>query len=411
MKTRSNKRYGSRSISSTARLLGSIALSRSRSVSRGRKSSRSSRKVATLPSLGRSRSRTRTKTKQRSDSDLTAQHANMAVQTVHIKLHKPQRFEKDVGKWSLYHTYSGCAQTSQTGNQLALEGPAVNSWAQLTTSTAANGVAITSSLGWANNPFVMNPYLAPTGGASLVQSQSNPIPDYVHLAGMQYSLSISSLTNLAQTVEVYWFLCKKNTVYSPVGNWNQALVDKSVGFASQINPSAVAGTGLVYGTPFVSTNGSGAGQTKITSNCSYGISPLSEKEFNMFWKKIGYQRFDLSSGDTKKLQVKIAYHKTISRAYLSTLPSTTVAVAGHTIIPMIVARAAPVYDTVSTTMTYGLAEIGYVAQQKMNFCVPKGNVGRLEYNRYSGQLIADSNVANTKFFNDVDALVSEITTF
>ena len=349
--------------------------------------------------------KTKTKSKSREIMDADGNHNNMSSRIIKINLGKKKKFEKFEGKWTFFTNYSSTFYNNQSANQIVHEGQGICTLGQLLGVVTANGAPVSNNLSWINNPFDMNPYQKTTGG-TIISAGLTPAPDFVHLATVDYVMTITNLTSLATTVDVMFCLNKKTSQYGPLLDWQQANLAKGLGQARSALPTALSGVGSVYGYPYVDPAGSGYSQAKASCNTTYGLSPLSEATFRKFWKSLKRVQYDLSGGETKRIVVRIGYHKTFNKQWLSQQNS-PIGLSGYTIIPLIIAKPGPIYDSVTQSMTYGLGEIGCTYSAKYNFCAPKASVSRLEYNRAGYQIIQDSTLADMKQINDVDAAMPE----
>lgn len=354
--------------------------------------------------------------KKKESAEADAQHNDLSNSHLSISIRKPKRFEKSNGTWTYYHQYTGLFGTSTSGLQMVADGVCLCSIEQLLGAKVANGVAQTSNQTWANNPFDMNPFQTNTGG-NVFGSVLSPVPDYVHISTVDWEVNLTNFSTVAVEIDFNILICKKTCDNSPTQAWGLALQNKALGQAIESPPTALAGTAIVYGYPYVANNAVNYAQSKVSNaNATYGLSPYSEKEFNQVWKKLGRRVYTLPGGATKKVIMKIGYHKTISKGYLTSIQTSTALpsfIAGLSVVPLIIARAAPVLDTALSCVTHGIVDLGMTSNQKVNFMAPAAKATRLEVNRVAPNFVSESTVSagvytNLKIINDIDTLAQQI---
>lgn len=345
--------------------------------------------------------------KVKTDEHSDAQHNDMDVMSVVLHRGHKTKDEKFEGTWTYYHQFSGNFKQEFSGYQCNFDGESICSRSQLVGAPLGIGV-MGKNNEWCQNPFDLNPYQFTTGGVTFPAVTVAPAPDFVHLAGGHMELNVLSMETCDMEVDIEWFICKKNTDNSPIQSWSYALQNKALGQGVATDATTATG-GLGRGFANVSTGGKDYGAATVTDpiNGTYGIYPSAEKEFRTFWKSMKKVKFILQPGSTKRINVKIDYHKTFGRAALQSMPEKYI--AGYTIMPIYIVRAAPVYDPTYKVVTPGPVRIGYASQTKYRFMAPSAKTSRLEVNRSDQQFVYDGTLANLKVISDLDTIITVAT--
>nr|UOF80020.1 putative capsid protein [Cressdnaviricota sp.] len=178
------------------------------------------------------------------------------------------------------------------------------------------------------NPFELNPNQKNTGSVLFTTPLLDPSTavlsnDAVFVKGWKSSISITSFSNVACHVDVYWLVARKNSDLAPDAAWSFMNVAYAAGQSVYTQPTTTAGqpTGgyLDYG--------------------AYGSKPSDNPEFKKYWTIMEKRVFILPSGNTMRFETKRRVNKVVRRANLQGLGNM---IGGLTMIPMVIVRPAPV---------------------------------------------------------------------
>jgi len=252
-----------------------------------------------------------------------------------------------------YHQY--CTQTMNwdAGRQGVQDMFCVYNMDQLMENTIGTANPL---IQWPTAAINLAPDQTISGGGII--SADVPLTRYIHLKSVKMSTEIVNLSSTIVVGQILWVMPKKLTVNYPSEEWQyQLLQEKNGQGAAQqqslpgTNPSA--GQALYY---FV------------------GKTPLTLGGFNKTYRVIHKDSFKLESGGNLKLYSKVYLNKTVSESYLrglkedytgGALGTYPKVIPGVTLIPLMIARSVPVFDTTEGVdrMTYGTGKIGWCCSQ------------------------------------------------
>lgn len=343
-------------------------------------------RIARAVAAKSSKARTMTKVKEECERESldTTQHNDLSHKFFKVVLRKPQKLYKPLGDFQYLDNFQKCL-TNGEGYQ------GITTMKALFASTSfvnANGNRAEELL-LAQTPFDLNPFETTTGGG-VIGSVVKPAPDYIHCKSVHGMFMVKNGSNIAMSIQLVWYQCKKNTNLSPYDMWVYAVQQKQLG---QSAAGAVTQTSGATNT---------AGYTGVTQ---YGQSPHAEKTFNLYWKRLKHFDFDLQGGGTRKFNYSLFVNKTFSKAQQQQHVNVgNTYVQGQTIVPMIIMRPTPV--TISDTAgpkeaTIAATEIIMVESHQYRWTAMAS--GRLEYDRiFPGIIQGGVHNVGERTVNDVD---------
>lgn len=319
----------------------------------------------------------------------SGQHNDMDKEFGKIVLHKPRKFFKEFGLFKLVFSRQFFFTNNVDGRQSYGDGYSIASAYQCAGAT----IAAPTELGLIqnrNNYFDYNPAQALTGGqAAGLSAVLAPNPDKIVLKTIEYEMSVYNAETLSTEVEVFFLLCKRDTLNGPSLTWEKAMTNERLGQAAWTQPS---------------TGSTGNFTEGYGSPDAYGMTPFKFKEFNMFWKKLKSYKFMLPGGDTHRIKTQIQFNKVIDKAYaLTALSSGNNYLKGYSIVPLFLARGAIVKhdDGATSSFTYGRPRVAVVSTVTHN--LSSVGQGRVSYQRVGAQ-IHSGNPLSDYIIDDVDAI-------
>lgn len=312
--------------------------------------------------VGSGGSNTRYVQKRKCDYLENTQHNDISHTSFQMSLAKPKKFFKSLGDFQYLESYQ-----SRLTNLEGFQGSQ-----NLRTFFTASAFITTNATRNINNnfpqlPFDLNPFQTNTGGV-VIPSIVAPAPDYIHCKTIDSMLLIQNTSNVPQSVELNWFMCRKTSSLDPIAAWQFSMDQKRLGQAAA---GVVTSTGLPNNF---------AGYTNVSQ---YGQSPFSEKTFNKLWGTLKRISFDLQPGGQRKFLYKIHVNRTYSRAEQQQyVTQGTPYVSGQTIVPVVITRPgmATIQDTASPTeATIAQASVATIITNHYTWSSVGG--ARLEYDR------------------------------
>lgn len=349
--------------------------------------------MSTQKGKGRNvRGKRKRRRKRRSPEYLeSTQHNDLSHGSFAITLKRPSKFFKSLGDFQYLITYMN-RMTNLEGRQGIFSLRAFNTANSfINTTTTRNDQELFPEI-----PFSLNPYLSTTGGG-VIGAVVTPAPDYVHLKTIDCMLMVQNTSNVAQSIDLNFFMCRKTTNLDPYAAWNYAMLQKRLG---QSAPIPSTSTGVLTASP------------GYADSAQYGFSPFSEKTFNKLWKCQNRFVFDLQPGGTRKFLYKIHVNRTFSKAEQNSYSvQGTTYVANQTIVPMIITR--PSLATIAdanqpTEVTVAQASIAVMMSN--HYTWSSLAAPRLEYDRvYQGIVLGVPGSHTDKketIVGDLDTLVN-----
>lgn len=302
-----------------------------------------------------------------------------------------RRTFKTLGSFKLEHSSSGIVSGSQ-GTQAHNFIDEKMNVAQLSGTTSTSFA--NQSNRWITDPFALNPYSAPITNSIYPSGGSAPAADdKLYIKSVSTEVRIVSLTNIAQRVKVFHYLCIKTP-------------DSSIGgmFLDAVNSGAYLQTTSASGPNSNATNLCVAG---AASMFDIGQVPHQYYTFRKFFKLIESDQFMLQPGDQISKHVKFMVNKMVTREQVT---STLQYVPGISVCTLVIIDAGLVgleatLDAGTTRCAPGASKVGYVVNDIYNFAalpVNRYNIHRLEigYNQNDGTDVR-------KIVNAEDAGVSQ----
>jgi len=190
--------------------------------------------------------------------------------------------------------------------------------------------------------FMMNPNKNITGATDSAGNQIYPqaaaaaqylnIQDWMNWEGFTDILDITNATNIAQYIDFYWCMAKKDLTTTPRANWQY---DQNFGVGLATQPAT--GTGWTGGAPYREM-----AHTK----------PYESYQFNRNWKIIKSMGCELAPNGNCEIRGTFKIHKTISRAKMADLDSRGILYPKGCIALMSVVRSQVVEKRLEGTGAY-----------------------------------------------------------
>lgn len=361
-------------------------------------------RVPTAQDLLSPTSRTRTETEEDEDTMVTSsQHNDMDAERHTIFLNPPKRLYKSLGKWKYNWTVIGdTSLVAKVGYQYAVDMLAYMPTQWYTGSADVNRYR---AYGIEHNIFDLNPYQTNTGG-NVVGSIVAPVPDYVHIHDVESTYVITNFSNMSAWVEVKWYqaLTDTTTDHSPTQWWVLCNSSKALGQSAEVPASLTTTTTATAGVLIVATQATSLGNFGCYTH--YGMNPSAEKEFRRMYKVVKKTHFVMQGGDTRKISLKVAVNKTVSKAFYKDQQSSQSSLGFNrgTIFATIIVRPSLVHvtDTSTSEPTFGNPLIGWVISNKVNLSSLGGS--RLEYNRGFMDNVVGNSHTSSQLILDTDLI-------
>lgn len=278
-----------------------------------------------------------------------------------------RRTFKTLGSFKLEHSSSGIVSGSQ-GTQAHNFIDEKMNVAQLSGTTST--VFANQSNRWITDPFALNPYSAPIANSIYPSGGSAPAADdKLYIKSVSTEVRIVSLTNIAQRVKVFHYLCIKTP-------------DSSIGgmFLDAVNSGAYLQTTSASGPNSNASTLCVAGAASISD---IGQVPHQYYTFRKFFKLIESDQFMLQPGDQISKHVKFMVNKMVTREQVT---STLLYVPGISVCTLVITDAGLVgleatLDAGTSRCAPGASKVGYVVNDIYNFAalpVNRYNIHRLE---------------------------------
>ena len=250
---------------------------------------------------------------------------------------------------------------------------------------------------WNTSVFRLLPSRANTGGGVIpVGTNSVTFTSEVIFCSKQYSqLSVTNLQNTAVHCEIYWCLAKNDTNNGPATTWAADTENYGLGQPTWIQPTKELDV-PVGGKP---------------NPYMHGDDPTSNGHFKRMWKVVSKKEFVLQSGNTLRFEYSRPVNKMIRRADINNTPSFFL--KGLTLVPMIIAKGAPVDMYVNadwpaplipiSQINHSTTKIGIIQRDTMIYHPQPEKT--MPYNRtFSSNINAPAGLITQRFINDDDQL-------
>lgn len=244
---------------------------------------------------------------------------------------------------------------------------------------------------WPCNLFELNPYATNTG-SNLLSSVVSPSSDQAYLHNIKGEINITNMTNVSTEVNLYLIKWKHSQTNSPFTTlWNSVLTGNAYGQATATGATAVAAPVMTQGNPNFTT---------------YGQNPWNHPAIRKSVRILRKRTKMLNGGSTEKFRFNIAYNRMFSKQELATQYSTADKMAGYTMTWVVIAKSAPVFETVSNTSTPGPVDLGVAMNYNVSVSYPFEK--RLYAYRTDSGFVASATSANQLIINDDDVQASVV---
>lgn len=258
-----------------------------------------------------------------------------------------------------------------------------------------------SGTGYATDLFEMTPRYS-TIATSTYNTGIDPSItfDRFFLGKVESTLIISSLSQVAMLVDVYWCTPVKDNYRDPLQAWQESIVLSGVG------QSAVA----TYATAPATVN---VPAGSLPAYDQIGVKPSDLAEFKKQWTIRKVDHFNLDPGTIREIKTTIHYNKNIDleKQGLANQDGTNF-ITGQTVIPVIVARSAPVLMQYGASapyveeMVYAETKVGVMHRQVLKMAaVPKDQKQKI-FREHIGTLQASAPTNEIKL-EDLDVTVGK----
>jgi len=329
----------------------------------------------------KSGSKTRTKTKPKRKSGSVSAIPGMGSTNFNVVLKKSiPKHERGVWKYSQTNTLSA---SLGAGLQAFDEVTALGTISQLNIST---GVGYNANEGQVALKL-LNPNYLNTGSAYL-PGASVPTTDEWVIASMKSVCEFTSWCDVAQEVNLYYFVCKTGTQDSPKAVWER-------GYQQQ-------GSGIGVMTQLVSPLFQGtAGYGKVNEPFA---TPWDVKRYlSQVWKVVKHTKIMLESGATHTITVNFKTNKKIKQSTLDQAGlDGEVAIPGLTVWMVATVRGQVVKDnTAGTKPTYSSTSMGYICRNSY-VCHPVNATANRETDIHSYNVPTGTAFANQLIIDNQD---------
>ena len=295
---------------------------------------------------------------------------DMSLVRFTMKGRKPQKHTFD-GRIKFKDTYSHVIE-GPLGLQSVMALRYFHHRNQLVVDTPDNSIKNDRSKS-STNVFALDPNRATTGSGtpgnpgSEIPVQINPASEAIYCSHHTSRISLTSLENIPQHVEMFWCVAKIDSNLEPTQAWADDQFTLAMGQSPIIQATTAAGApDPASGYPSINT---------------YGERPSSKLKFSKMWKIVCHREFVLPVGMTVRFEFSRPVHKLIRRGAITPENHQK----GLTFVPFIVIKPAPVLAKITSelnstqVMNYGPTRIGYMQEDTGYYHVQKQR--SLPYNR------------------------------
>lgn len=210
------------------------------------------------------------------------------------------------------------------------------------------------------------------------------------------SLSLMSMSDLAQDIRGYLMTPVHDTDYTPVDWWDQVMTTRAMGTNDPVNATVITAVNA----------GQGA-----ANYYDVGEFPFRLPEFRRGWRVLKKFNVVLQPGDQHTVTYKLKYNRQIRQGELADRQS--LFLANLTVVPMFIGKAGLVaitHEGTAPEVAYGPTKFGVVHNYQMKL----GNLPGSRYNYdivYNGTVVGDPLQGNGdvgKIINDVDVIQQHV---
>lgn len=280
------------------------------------------------------------------------QHNDFSVKTKHISIGGKKNYGFAKGKF-FYTENWDFMNFGTEGKQGLFTGKTVMSRNQLIGSGVTNNRISQNT--WAIKPWELDLYSTATLTPLYTGPAPSPLANYEYgVEKVRITAGCVSMTNFPQEVELFYFLCKKDTDNNPQTVWGNVL--------------AARGSMMATAAQATLTTGATATGGALELGMYDQPPPTHYKEFRNIWKTVFHEKFVLQPGDTRKFVVDVHVNKKIFCENL-TSERTRTFLAGYSIVPYGIMRGSLVgiKDSSSVEVTFGKCEVGFYQQNDYTF--------------------------------------------
>ena len=287
--------------------------------------------------------RTRTKTKNKRSRSRVSSSAgiNNSNFTVVLKKKAP-KYGK--GRWDYTQT-NVLAGNASSGMQAFEEVTALGTISQLNVSTGVGYSALQAQVALRQ----LNPNFWNTG-SNYLPGGTNPTTDQYVLKSMKSVCEFTSWCDVAQEVDLYWFVNKQGTQDSVRTVWERGYQQQGSGIGSMTTLTSPLYQGV-------------AGYGKVNEPFA---NPNDVKRYlGQVWKVIKHTKVMLQSGATHTVTLNIIANKVIKQSTVDQAElDGEIALPGVTVYLIAIVRGQIVKDTLvaSTRPTFSETSVGYVCR-------------------------------------------------
>lgn len=344
-------------------------------------------RVAGRVASKKTNSKTKTQTKRRTVEKQSDTPGAILVKTSSIKMTHAK------GKYCPNVFMQDWQQVYQTTNGIQLVALASYVMPRIGNGNVSNNRTL--GTGYATDLFEMSPRSL-NATTSVFSNSTTPTVafDKFFLGTVDSVLTISSLSKVSMVVDVYWCAPVKNHYRDPVSAWNQAI---NVAGDSQTIATAASA-------PATTTVNPG-----YLANCSQiGVKPTDFKNFKDMYNIKKKDHFILEGGQIKEIKTKIHYNKTITNQHqVVALSDGTLFLTGQTLVPVIVARSAPVLMQFGTSpgfteeMVFSETKIGVMHRQIIRMATSPEDKKNAHVREFVGTLQGANPVNEIKIIDEI----------
>jgi len=274
---------------------------------------------------------------------------------IYVNKNKPM---KTYGNFDFIHAKDYIVENQYVGTQRVFNGQSLCTRNQLAGTTLASDITEFSAQ-FLTSPFELNPYSTAPNNSIYTQTPAAVIAaDKIYLKSIQSTLKFVSMSPIAQKVQVFFYLCKKDHGDDPVNAWNDILTTtKYLQTLTGVGPSTYASTAVIS-----------TGQLLQDFPGSQPPSRMAQR-----WKSLHHDQFMLQPGDNLSLTRNFIINRMFNKDFLS--EHTVNFMRNVTICTMVIVEGAIVgmgdTNTVPATnvdkVTNGRTKVGYVHTDHYKF--------------------------------------------
>lgn len=284
---------------------------------------------------------TKSKTTTRPRRGLPTSNAGIGASNFTVTLNK-NRPKHAKGTWKYTQT-NVLSATFGAGLQAFDEITALGTVSQLTVSTGTGYNALEGQVALK----LLNPNYLNTG-SSYLPGASVPTTDQWVISGMKSVCEFTSWCDVAQEVNIYYFVCRSGTQDSPKTIWERGYQQQGSG----IGVMTTLTSPLYLGT---------AGYGKVNEPFA---NPMDVGRYlSQVYRVIKHTKVMLNSGDTHTVTLNIRANKLIKQSSLDLANSDgEISIPGLTVYMVTTVRGQVVRDTAAVRPTYSGTAVGYICR-------------------------------------------------